>query len=364
VLAAATPDRTVAIVSTSPVPTIAMVTDQSVEYPAPGELRARIDEQTRAGENRYLDARVLATRLLGSAGASNVLLLGVAVQAGLIPVSVAGVRRAIELNGVAVATNLAAFDWGRAWEHDRRAVESAAGLAAADGSPTPGAVEELIAKTGLEGPLRHTVARRATDLHAYQGSRLVTRYLDLVEATRRTESRLGPDTEISDSVARGFHKLLAYKDEYEVARLMLDPQERAQVARDSGIADPVISYNLHPPVLRALGMGRKIRLGPWANPVLRVLRGARRLRGTRLDPFGYAEVRRIERALIEEYEGAIRGALEHLHSGNRGQVLDLARTPELVRGYEDIKTASVTRFRAAVAAVRSEIHPTKSEEVG
>jgi indolepyruvate ferredoxin oxidoreductase len=351
VLAPATPDRTIAVVSTSVVPTMAMVSRPEVGFPAMDALRAAIDGQTRADHNRYLDAREVAKRLIGTPSASNILMLGIAIQAGLVPVSVASVRHAIELNGVAVDANLVAFEWGRAWEHDRRDVERASG---------PGAVEDPA--------LPDTITRRAADLHAYQGPRLVARYLALIEATQQAERTLDtPDTALTDAVARGFHKLLAYKDEYEVARLLLDPDVRAQVVRDSGLDDPVISYNLHPPFLRALGMQRKIRLGPWANPAFRALRAARRLRGTPFDPFGYAAIRRTERALGDEYEAAIRAALSRLDAGNWEHALELASAPDLVRGYEDIKTASVDRFRAALADFeRQQVQDstTRSEEVG
>jgi len=144
-------------------------------------------------------------------------------------------------------------------------------------------------------------------------------------------------------VAAGLYKLMAYKDEYEVARLSLDPALKAAVAEQFG-AGARVAYHLHPPVLRTLGMDRKITLGPWFDVAFRVLRAARGARGTRFDPFGYAAVRRTERALITEY----RAAIEQVLATAPGHPLaaELAGLPDMVRGYEEIKLASVAAYRA------------------
>nr|BFE77890.1 hypothetical protein GCM10020093_004910 [Planobispora longispora] len=143
---------------------------------------------------------------------------------------------------------------------------------------------------------------------------------------------------------------MAYKDEYEVARLHLDPAERARIAAEFG-PGAKISYNLHPPVLRALGMKRKIRLGTWFDPAFRVMYGMRRLRGTRLDPFGLAGVRKVERELVAEYTRDVHRALDLLSPETEGTVRELAGLPEMIRGYEHVKLGNVAAYRERAAAL-------------
>jgi indolepyruvate ferredoxin oxidoreductase len=148
--------------------------------------------------------------------------------------------------------------------------------------------------------------------------------------------------------------LLAYKDEYEVARLHLDGAERAR--RDSEFGpDAKVRYHLHPPFLRALGMKRKLKLGGWFSSALRVLSAGRRLRGTPFDPFGHAAVRRTERALIGEYEEHVRVALERFTPSTQATAVELCESADLVRGYEQIKLDSVERFRARAAELRERL---------
>jgi indolepyruvate ferredoxin oxidoreductase len=147
---------------------------------------------------------------------------------------------------------------------------------------------------------------------------------------------------------------MAYKDEYEVARLHLDPAEQARRDAEFG-PGATVSVMLHPPVLRALGMTRKIRLRRSAAPTFRVLRAARRLRGTALDPFGHAEVRRVERALVPEYQALVRQALEHLDAGTAEAVAEIADLPEVVRGYEQIKLRAVATFREKAATALADL---------
>ena len=143
---------------------------------------------------------------------------------------------------------------------------------------------------------------------------------------------------------RGLHKLMAYKDEYEVARLYLDQAERARVTAEFGTGAKV-RVLLHPPLLRALGVERKLRLGPWIFPAFRVLRAMRRLRGSVADPFGHTGLRRLERGLVAEYDELLTQALAMLSPGTAGEVVAVAELPDIVRGYEAIKLRNVTRFR-------------------
>jgi indolepyruvate ferredoxin oxidoreductase len=182
----------------------------------------------------------------------------------------------------------------------------------------------------------------AGDLVEYQDEALARRFARLVGETAAAERRVGGDGHLTAGVAFGYHKLLAYKDEYEVARLLLD-----HPAVDPSEGDT--TWLLHPPALRARGLGHKIRLGTWLRPVMRALRACRRVRGTALDPFGRTELRRIERQLPSEYAAAIGSILTRLDASNLVQAAEIARLPDRVRGYERIKERSVASYREDLA---------------
>ena len=146
---------------------------------------------------------------------------------------------------------------------------------------------------------------------------------------------------------------MAYKDEYEVARLLVDPRAEAAVRAEFG-AGARVSYRLHPPLLRALGMKRKLKLGPWFRPAFQLLRAGKIVRGTRLDPFGYTQVRRIERELIDEYTAIIDDLAGELSSETYQRAVEIARLPDLVRGYENIKLASAALYRARLKELQTE----------
>jgi indolepyruvate ferredoxin oxidoreductase len=199
-------------------------------------------------------------------------------------------------------------------------------------------------------PLIDVVERRVAELAGYQNTAYARHYLDQVLETARIEAeRTGdPAFPVTLAFARGLHKLMAYKDEYEVARLHLDPVERAAITAEFG---PGASTKvlLHPPVLKSLGLTHKIKLGPAAGPAFRVLRAGRHLRGTALDPFGRTEMRRTERALVGEYRALVAAALEQLHPASADTVTALAALPEEIRGYDDVKRVTIDRFRVRAA---------------
>ncbi len=345
-LEVASPDRTIAVVNTAQVATAAMVTDPTVPAPSPLLTRAAIARATRRGDSLFLDAGALSERLFGDHMPANMLLVGAAFQHGCLPLSGAAIERAIELNGAAVASNLAAFAWGRAAAAAPAAVEAAlAPPATAPRTPIAQA-QTIIDGCEATGTLHELLAFRITDLAEYQRPAYAQEYADKVMrvAVSERERTGSPATPVAEAYARGLHKLMAYKDEYEVARLYLDQVERARISDEFG-AGAKVRVLLHPPVLRALGMQRKLRLGPWIYPVFRLLHASRRLRGTALDPFGRAQVRRVERALVGEYDALVASALEQLSSETSAQVAALASLPDEIRGYEDIKLASVARFR-------------------
>ncbi|NUP83871.1 MAG: indolepyruvate ferredoxin oxidoreductase family protein [Nonomuraea sp.] len=336
-LAAAAPDHTIAVVNTSVVPTAAMVTGRVAVPGSSADAVVRLESATKGAANLYLDAHELAEALFGDHMPANMLLVGAAYQHGCLPVSAASIEAAIRLNKAAVEQNLAAFRWGRAAVADREAVRRAA-LAEPAERPAPG--------------LEETLALRVADLTGYQNETYARTYeRDVRRVTAEAAALAGEEAgaRIGLAYARGLHKLMAYKDEYEVARLHLDPAEQARREREYG-ADAVVSVLLHPPLLRGMGMKRKIRLRRSAPMLFRGLRAARVLRGTALDVFGQAEVRRVERQLVTEYRDLMRAALAKLTPGTTDAVAEIAGLPELIRGYEDIKLARVAEFRERARA--------------
>ncbi|MGY1721521.1 indolepyruvate ferredoxin oxidoreductase family protein [Blastococcus sp. SYSU DS0533] len=350
------PDRTIAVVSTSAVPTGAMVADPTVTFPDVEETTARILQTCRAGASAVADVRKLVDGLFGDDQYANIFQVGMAVQAGALPVDPAVLERAIELNGVAVERNLQAFRRGRQMIADPSALRSA--LPAEEPSPAgPSATaRELVAGLDLsDGDLAELVLRRADELVAYQNRKYAQRYAAVLGRVQEREmSVTGSSGPVTRAVAANLYKLMAYKDEYEVARLSVDP-ELARQLRDQFGSDVKYSYRLHPPVLRAAGMDRKISLGSWFRPGFHALYAMRGLRGTRLDPFGRGEVRATERALIEEYVTAVDAATAGLTQENVPLVAELAALPEVVRGYEHVKLANVARYRERLAELRSEL---------
>ncbi|NBH01828.1 indolepyruvate ferredoxin oxidoreductase family protein [Amycolatopsis sp. SID8362] len=333
-LAVADAERTTAVVSTTEVPTGRMVVDTTVSFPSPGSVLAPLEAA--AARTVSLDARGLAEELFDDDQFANVLQLGAAYQTGAIPLPASVIERAIELNGTAVKANLQAFRRGRQLIAEPEALTTAPAKVRPVAQP---AARKLVhAEPGSE--LARLLDVRIPDLAAYQDKRYARAYAEFVERVRVLED--GP-TEITEAVAKHLYKLMAYKDEYEVARLSLDPAFTDGLAEQFGEGTKY-AYRLHPPVLRALGMKRKISLGPWFRPAFRLLHALRKLRGTRLDPFGRAEVRRVERELVEDYRAMILTAFR-ASDVDRARVLALAELPDLVRGYEDVKLANVARYR-------------------
>ncbi|WP_433256439.1 indolepyruvate ferredoxin oxidoreductase family protein [Streptosporangium sp. CA-135522] len=346
-------DRTVAVVSTSLVPTGSMVLDPSKHVTDLGSPIGALESRTRRELNVYLDAEDVAQKLFGDHMPANTIVVGAAWQRGLIPLSLESIERAIRMGGGKSADKtIAAFHWGRAVAADPESVARATGSPApAERAPSPEvtALVDSIAAPGTE--LHRILTVRVPDLAAYQNPRYATRYAEAVRAVLAKEREVSAERcPVTEAYARHLYRLMAYKDEYEVARLHLDPAERARIAAEFG-PGAKISYNLHPPVLRAMGMNRKIRLGSWFDPAFRLLYGMRGLRGTRLDPFGMAGVRRTERELVTEYTRDVHRALAHLRPETEERVCELAELPEMIRGYEHVKLRNVVAYRERVAAL-------------
>lgn len=336
------PASTVAVVSTSRTPTGIMVHDPAIPYPSESQLLGRLS--TACSRLISFDALDAARALFGATDVANLLVVGAAYQHGLLPVSAAAIESAITINGVAVAANIAAFRWGRVAVADPAAFGAATRQSSAQSATTVD-TERWVAETSLKGETRRVAGILAAQLCAHSGSGAALRFIELVEAVAQAERLAGEGSALSCAVARGLHRFMAYKDEYEVARLLTDREElRAILAQVPGARR--ISFNLHPPTLREAGMGHKIRLGPMWRPALRGLAKGRFLRGTCFDPFGYTRIRRIERALIDDYIALIDQLQQDLPQHGDELAATIAATAELVRGYEEVKLRGVDAYRA------------------
>jgi indolepyruvate ferredoxin oxidoreductase len=315
---------------------------RNADYSLPGERLKRSISAATGGGAKFVDATAAANALVGNAIGANMFVLGYAYQAGYVPVSSAAIRRAIELNGEAVAMNLAAFDWGRAAATDPATIE--ANLRR----------ESAAAPVG-EQSLEALVARRAAFLTSYQNAAYSARYRGLVARVADAEARRTPNaTGFAKTVARNLFKLMAYKDEYEVARLYTDGSFQRQVAH-AFEGDLRFEFHLAPPLLArkdaVTGEAKKMSFGPWMMKAFGLLARLRFLRGTRFDIFGYSADRREERALIAEYESLCGELIAGLTPANHEIAVALAALPEKIRGYGHVKA----RHLAAVQPERQRL---------
>lgn len=334
------PAKTVSVASTSKTPTGNMVYDRTIAYPDTASLLDRLGRVSRSVQS--FDALTAAQGLFGDTAAANFLLIGAAYQTGALGIPASAIEEAIEINGVAVAANVAAFRWGRvaitdpAYFHD--IVSPMPGRRAA---PAPA---HVLAGTSFCGHVGDLIARRASDLIAFQSDKVARRYVDVMEQIWTAERAVGARTEFSEAVAKGLYKFTAYKDEYEVARLLTDPQFLDHVKSEVPGGEK-LTYRLHPPTLRSMGRTSKIGLGPRSHLALRVLARGRRLRGTVFDPFGYAHVRKVERELLAEYVAIVVRLAGELDAENYHHAIEVAGLADMVRGYEGIKLASIDAYR-------------------
>ena len=331
--------------SVAPLPTFQI--DQSAVV----DGRVLLDQVTGdigADRVHVIDARRLAATVLGDSIMSNFLLLGYAAQLGLLPVSVAALRQAIELNGVSVEGNLQALDVGRLAAHDPAAMEQLTAPQTDPATPVPSSLEEI-------------VAHRVAHLTAYQDAGYADRYREAVRAMAAAESTRVPGrTELQEAVARNYAKLLAYKDEYEIARLYSSAEFAVQLQAEFE-GDYELAFNFAPPLLARndplTGRPRKIEFGSWVRPILRALASLRGLRGSAADIFGYTAERRLERRLIADYEAWMDNVIERVTPDQYTLAVQLLGLPDGIRGFGPVKTASAelalqeaTRLRAALNA--------------
>jgi indolepyruvate ferredoxin oxidoreductase len=345
-LAYGNPARTVSVASTSKTPTGEMVYDKTVSYPETPYLLNRLGQVSRGLHS--FDALAAAQALFGSTAAANLMLVGAAYQTGALRLPAACIEEAIEINGVAVAANLAAFRWGRVAIADPTSFGEAVSPVRDRLPAAPPA--HLLAGTTFTGRLGDLVSRRAANLVQFQSEKVARRYVTLLQSIWTAERAVSDRTEFSEAVAHGLYKFTAYKDEYEVARLLTDPQFLEHVEREIPAGEN-LTYRLHPPALRALGRKKKIGLGPRSHAALRLLAKGKRLRGTKFDPFGYAHVRRVERALCAEYVDIVTRLAAGLDHDDYDRAVEVASLTDIVRGYEDIKLASVETYRGRLRAL-------------
>lgn len=364
-----TPGKTAAVVNTDILPTADMVRDVHLAVPSEGML-ATIDAATDPSRNRRLDARRIAEALLGDYMMTNMVAVGAACQTGLLPISPANIEAAIAINGVQVEANLAAFRAGRLSQADPKRLaqmvpamaptlaDRFAHLVQTRGPARQAALERLAARLGeTDAETRDLFVKLAEDLIDYQNEAYAARFAERVAMANRQERQaLGraADGRLTRAAMRGLHKLMAYKDEYEVARLMVQPvfQERMQALFAPGTK---FFYRFQPPVLRHFGLKKKLALGLGFTPILKGLAGLRGLRGGALDPFGRNPARREERHLIGWYEGLAELALNRLSPANAKTVEAVLDLPAAIRGYEEMKLASAQAARAKAAALLAEI---------
>jgi indolepyruvate ferredoxin oxidoreductase len=323
-----------AVVNVAETPTAEFTRNADWQFPQ-AKMRAEIENAIGAEATYFVDATYLATALMGDAIATNLFMLGYAWQKGLIPVSSAAILRAIELNAVAIEANTKSFMWGRRAAYDAAAVEKLAKPA----EVIP--ITQRISKTPEE-----VIARRFDELKAYQDEAYAQRYRSLVERVKTREAEVTGSTALTEAVARYYFKLLAYKDEYEVARLYTAP-EFMQRVNASFEGEFKLKFHLAPPLIAkphpSTGEPKKIEFGAWMMPAFRVLAKLKGLRGTALDVFGYTAERKMERQLIADYERDIGELLAGLTAGNHAAAVEIASLPEHIRGYGHIKATNVAK---------------------
>ena len=320
---------------------------RNADFSLPTErLKRAILADAGRDKTHFIDATRAATALFGASVGANIFLVGYAYQLGAIPLAAASIERAIELNGEAVDMNKAAFEWGR-----RAVVEPA--VVEALVKPAPEATSD--ART-LSQSFDEVVARRVAFLTAYQNAAYAARYRRLVEKAQAAETARAPGkTGLADAVARYLFKLMAYKDEYEVARLYSDGAFVKQVNSELGGEHLRFHVHLAPPLLarrdQATGEPKKMTFGPWIFPLFSLLAKFKVLRGTAFDPFGYSTERKTERALVRDYEALLAEVLAKLDAGNHHIAVGLAAIPEKIRGFGHVKMRHLKAAKADEAVL-------------
>ena len=355
------PERTIAIVSTTQTPTGQMVTNRKALFPATSGLTGGIDRVTRKEHNVFLDGEALAAGLFGDAMATNNFMVGVAFQAGTIPLRAESIEDAIRQSGVAVDMSLAAFRWGRMAVVDRAFVEAEVARQKTGGqvvvlnkapqlSPAARAIVDSI---GASGEVKRLVEIRVPELIAFQDEAYARRYAEVIKRVVAGEQKAVSSSALAEAAARYLYKLMAYKDEFEVARLHTDPAFLAELDAQFPHGYSV-KYNLAPPLLSktdpVTGHPQKKQYGEWMFKAFKRLSGLKRFRGSALDVFGKTEERQTERKLIEEYIQLLDQVLARLNPVNHAAAVALASVPDEIRGFGHVKEKNLAAARELQAA--------------
>jgi len=346
------PERTIAVVSTTQTPTGYMIANRRVLFPIASSLTAGIDKVTRKEHNVYLDGQAVAEGLFADSMATNMLMVGVAFQAGTIPLKAESIETAVKQAGVGVEQGVAAFRWGRMLVVDRAYVEAEIAKYAAkvEKAPLSPVARTIVDGTGAVGETRRLLEVRVPDLIEYQDEAYASRYADVVKGVIAAEARAVPGrTALSEAAARYLYKLMAYKDEYEVARLHTDPAFLAQL--DAMFKHGyTVKYNLAPPTISkrdpVTGHLIKSQFGPWMRTAFGVLKAFKGLRGGALDMFGKTLERREERQMIESYIRELDEIGARLTAANYEVAVALASVPDEIRGYGHVKEKSIADAKA------------------
>jgi indolepyruvate ferredoxin oxidoreductase len=346
------PGVTKAVINGYMTPVAAFVMNGDMDLGAESMMKAIRDA---AGDEAtsFVDGTGLATALLGDSIATNLFMLGYAWQKGLVPLSLEALTRAIELNGVAVETSLRTFTWGRLAAHDLSVVQTAA-------KPTL-RVEKPVART-----LAEIVAKRVELLTAYQDAAYAARYSAFVDKVAKAEKEKARGRSgLAEAVAKSLYKLMAYKDEYEVARLYTDGEFLKKLGSQFE-GDYKLTFHLAPPLFAdrdpTSGQLKKREYGAWVMPLFRLLASLKGLRGTRFDVFGYTAERKMERRLIGEYEATIASVLATLDQSNHAMAVQIAAVPETMRGYGHVKEKNVKAAKEREASLLAAYRAPASEK--
>lgn len=330
-------ERTSAVINLDNMPVAAFVTDNKIDFHNES-LRRNLIDSTRKDAQSFVDATSITAALLGNEMPTNIFMLGYAWQKGHVPLTAESLMRAIELNGVAVDSNKKAFNYGRLAAHDPQKINEIVE------SVTGPAMDEPETKT-----LAQIIERRAAFLTDYQDAAYAKRYTDMVERVRVAEEATGSgSTVLTEAVAHYYHKLLAYKDEYEVARLYTNG-DFMKALKSQFQGNYKLQFHLAPPIMEredpATGRPKKRAFGPWMLTAFSMLAKLKVLRGTPFDIFGYHKDRRTERALIADYEQTINLVLDHLDQRNAELCVKILSLPDMIRGFGPVKEANIRKAK-------------------
>jgi len=327
--------RTMALVNTSTAPVADFVLHRDLDFGNEG-VGAALKKQVRGNEHFQAFATI-AEELTGNTIMTNMLMLGYAWQRGLLPLSLDSLQQAIELNGVAVKQNLAAFDWGRQFAHNPDFIKSKLTI---DEHVVDENREDV---QSTEQVLQQIIEHRSKHLSKYQNRKLANKYKLAIDNLSAKVHSLGLGDELLEVVAHNYARVLSYKDEYEVARLFSLPSFKQQLENQFE-GDYKIAFNLAPPVLagRTLnGRPKKRQIGSWVSRVFNILQHGRVLRGTALDVFGYTKERKAERQWIEWYEKDLQRISAELNTENVHIAHELLSLPDELRGFGPVKAEAM-----------------------